>query len=105
MRFVEGSVSGAEQAKLAQSIILAVRAVSKAFYTTFRGRKVHAAGFVDDTEHYGSGAPDLAIIMRELSLGSVATGIGCAWPKFTAFATNWNKAVSAIGFPFSLETR
>ena len=72
--FVQGSVSGPEQAKPAQSPILAIRAVSKAFYTTFRGRKVHAAGFVDDTEHDGSGASDLAITMRELSLGSLATG-------------------------------
>ena len=69
--FVQGSVSGPEQAKPAQSPILSIRAVSKAFYTTFRGRRVHAAGFVDDTEHYGSGAFDLAIIMRELSLGSI----------------------------------
>ena len=50
--FVQGSVSGPEQAKPAQSLILSIRAVIKAFYTTFRGRKVHAAGFADDTEHY-----------------------------------------------------
>ena len=34
--FVQGCVSGPEQAKPAQSPILAIRAVSKAFYTTFR---------------------------------------------------------------------
>ena len=86
--FVQGSVFGPEQAKPAQSSILALRAVSKAFYIKFHGRKVHAAGFVDNTEHYGSGSSDLAIIMHELSLGSIATGIGFAWPKFTAFATD-----------------
>ena len=58
-------------------------------------------GFVDDTEHYGSGARDRAIIMRELSLGSVATGIGYTWPKFTAFATDWNDAIDSIGPHFS----
>ena len=62
---------------------------------------MHAAGFVDDTEHYGGGAFDLAIIMRELSLGSIATRIGFAWLKFTAFATDWNDAIGTIGYPFS----
>ena len=98
--FVQGSVSGSEQAKPAQSPILALRAVSKAFYITYRDRKVHAAGFVDDTEHYGGGARDLASILRELSLGSIATGIGFAWPKFTAFASDWDKAVELVGHPF-----
>ena len=90
-------MSGPEQAKPAQSPILSIRAVSKAFYITFRGRRVHAAGFVDDTEHYGSGSHDLAIIMRKLSLGSLAIGIGYAWPEATAFATGWNEAISFIG--------
>ena len=77
--FVQGSVSGPEQAKLAQSPILFLRAVSKACYRTFHGREVRAAGFVDDTEHHGNGAAALASILRELSVGSVATGIGFAW--------------------------
>ena len=98
---MQGSVSGPEHAKPAQSPILALRAVSKAYYRTYHGREVRAAGFVDDTEHYGGGALDLAIIVRELSLGSIATGIGFAWPKFTAFATDWDKAVRSIGYPFS----
>ena len=98
---MQGSVSGSEQAKPAQSPILALRAVSKAFYRTYHGREVRAAGFVDDTEHYGGGALDLAIILRELSLGSIATGIGFAWPKFTAFASDWDKAVRSIGYLFS----
>ena len=101
MGFVQGSVSGSEQAKPAQSQILALRAVSKAFYLTSKGRKVHAAGFVDDTEHYGKGALDLASILRELSLGSIATGIGYAWPKFSAFASDWDKAVDVVGHPFT----
>ena len=41
--FVQGSVSGPEQAKSAQSPILALRAVSKAFYRTYHGREVRAA--------------------------------------------------------------
>ena len=58
-------------------------------------------GFVDDTEHYGKGALDLASILRELSLGSIATGIGYAWPKFIAFASDWDKAVDVVGHPFT----
>ena len=84
----------------AQSQILSLRAVSTAFYIIYRGRKVNAAGFVDDTEHYGGGARDLASILRELSLGSIATGIGFAWPKFIAFASDWDKAVESVGHPF-----
>ena len=72
-----------------------------AFYLTYRGRKVHAAGFVDDTEHYGGGALELATILRELSLGSIATGIGFDWSKFTAFATDWDKAIDSVGYPFT----
>ena len=67
----------------------------------YHGRHVRAAGFVDDTGHYGGGALDFAVIMRELSLGSIAAGIGFAWPKFTAFATDRDKAVRSIGYPFS----
>ena len=78
-----------------------MRAISKAFYITFHGRRVHAAGFVDETEYYGSGSRDLATIMRELSLGSVATGITNTWPKFMAFATDWNKTISSTGPSFS----
>ena len=39
--------------------------------------------------------------MRTLSLVSIATGIGFAWPKFIAFATDWDEAISLIGPPFS----
>ena len=62
---------------------------------------MHAAGFFDDTEHSGGGALDLVIIMRELCFGSIATGIGFAWLKFTAFATHWNDAIGTICYPFS----
>ena len=61
---------------------------------------MRAAGFVDDTEHYGNGAVALASIMRELSVGSVATGIGFAWSKFIAFVTDWDQAVHSVGHPF-----
>ena len=33
---------------------------------------------------------DLAIIMRELGLGSIATGIRFACAKFTGFASDWD---------------
>ena len=39
--------------------------------------------------------------MSELSCGSIATGIGYAWPKFTAYASDWDEAVRSIGFPFT----
>ena len=99
--FVQGFVSGPEQARPVQSPILALRAVSKACYLTIHGREVRAAGFVDDTEHYGGGAPHLNTIMSELSCGSIATGIGYAWHKFTAYASDWDDAVRSIGLPFT----
>ena len=98
---VQGSVSGPEQAKPAQSPILALRAASKACYRTSRGREVRAAGFVDDTQHYGSGGSHLCTIMGELSRGSIATGIGFSWGKFTAYSSDWEDALLNIGFPFT----
>ena len=76
--FVHGFRSAVEQSKLAQSLIINLRANSLAFYVTDGGIEVHAAGYVDDTEHYGKGINDLVIIMEELGLGSIATGIGFA---------------------------
>ena len=90
---VQGSVSGPEQTKPAQSPILALRAMSNAYYRTSRGRDVRAAGFVDDTQHYGSGGADLCTIMGELSRGSIATGIGYAWNKFTAYSSDCEKSI------------
>ena len=76
--FLHGFRSAVEQSKLAQSLILNLRANSVAFYVTDGGIEVHAAGYVDDTNHYGKGINDLVIIMEELGLGSIATGIGFA---------------------------
>ena len=42
--FVQGSVSGSEQAKPVESPILALRAVSKAFHFTYKGRKFMQRG-------------------------------------------------------------
>ena len=100
---VQGSVSGPEEAKPAQSPILGLRELSEACYVTAHGCKVRAAGFVDDTQHYGSGGRHLLDIMKELSLGSIATGIGFAWNKFTAYASDWDDVFTTIGFPFSPE--
>ena len=99
--FEQRSVSGPEQARPAQSPILALRASSKACYQTIHGREVRSAGFVDDTEHYGGGSSHLNLIMSELSCGSIATGIGYAWRKFTAYASDWDEAVPSIGLPFT----
>ena len=60
-----------------------------------------AAGFVDDTEHYVKGALDFATTLRKLFRSSIATGISYAWPKFTAFARDWDKAVEVIRYPFT----
>ena len=98
---VQGSVSGPEEAKPAQSPILGLRAASEACYVTKHGREVHAAGFVDDIQHYGSGGHHLLAIMKELSLGSIATGIGFSWNKFTAYASDWDEVTLSIGHPFS----
>ena len=97
--FVQGSVSGPEQAKPAQAPILSIRAQSPAHYTTFMSRQVHAAGCVEDIEHYGNGIEDLIIIMKELNMGSPATGIGFSWDKFTAFASDWDHPVFSLNTP------
>ena len=88
--FPQGSVSGPEASKPAQEPILRMRRTSPAQYVTSAGRRVACAGYVDDAEHYGSGAADLPTIVAELGLGSVATGIGFAWPKFSAYASDWD---------------
>ena len=74
--YVQGKCSASEQSKPAQAPILCLRAASAAHYTTSHGRRVNAAGFVDDTEHYGSGIMDLMVITKELSFGSLAMRIG-----------------------------
>ena len=98
---VQGSASGPEEAKPAQSPILGLREATEACYVTAHGREVRAAGFVDDTQHYGSGGHHLLDIMKELSLGSTATSIGFAWNKFTAYASDLDEVTLTIGLPFS----
>ena len=73
--YVEGLCSASELSMPAQASILCPRAASLAFSTTSHGRRVHSAGFVDDTENYGSGIRDLIDIMKELIFGSIAKGI------------------------------
>ena len=48
-------------------------------------------GYSDDAEHYGSGVRDVPAIVAELGHGSIHTGIGFAWGKFSAFATDWDQ--------------
>ena len=100
---VQGSVSGPEQAKPAQSPILSLRASSNAYYLTNRGREVRAVGFVDDTQHYGSGGSHLCSIMDELSRGSIAIGIGFSWKTFTAYSSDWEDVLHTIGLPFTAD--
>ena len=71
--------------------MLNLRANNSAFYITSHGRRVHAVGFVDDTEHYGKSINDLLKIIEELGLGNIATRIGFAWAKFTAYASDWDE--------------
>ena len=47
----------------------------------------------DDMEHHGKGIKDLVAIMHELGLGSIATGIGFAWAKVTAFASDCDETI------------
>ena len=54
-------------------------------------------GFVDDVEHYGGGAIHLPLIAQELRAASLATGIGFALPKFTAYASDWDEFVASGG--------
>lgn len=91
----QGSVSGPELAKPAQEPVLRRREHSEAFYVTSAGRRVSQVAYVDDGEHYGSGAADLPVIVRDLGAGSLASGIGFAWAKFSAFARDWDAFASS----------
>ena len=83
----QGSVSSPELSRAAQDPILRLRSSDGAAYVTSTGRRVVAAGYVDDIEHYGSGVADLPA-----ALGSRASGVGFAWPKFSAYASDWDEA-------------
>ena len=91
----QGSVSGPELSHRAQAPILRIRASSRAQYVISAGRLVPCAGYVDDTEHYGSGAAHLPLILQELGLTSEVTGIGFSWQKFSAYASDWDEFVSS----------
>ena len=87
---MQGGVSSPELSRPAQDPILRLREQSSAVYTTSHGRRVATAGFSDDAEHYGSGVADIPTVVSELGQGSIHTGIGFAWGKFSAFATDWD---------------
>ena len=89
----QGAVSSPELSRTAQDPLLRLRACDGAAYTTSAGRSVPAAGYVDDIEHYGDGLRDLPAILHSLALGSSATGVGFAWSKFSAFATDWDETL------------
>ena len=86
----QGAVSSPELSKPAQDPLLRLRESSPACYISSAGRRVPMAGYVDDAEHYASGARQLPRLLQDLSRGSLLTGIGFAWDKFHAFATDWD---------------
>eukprot|EP00439_Symbiodinium_sp_Y106_P048881 s5598_g6.t1 len=91
-----GAVSSPELSRAAQDPMLRLREKDGAAYTTSGGRRVAAAGYVDDIEHYGNGLRDLPAVLNTLALGSSATGVGFAWTKFSAFATDWESALPHV---------
>ena len=86
---MQGGISSPALSRPAQDPILRLRESSPAAYVTSSGRRVATVGYSDDAEHYGSGIADVPVIVSELGLGSVHTGIGFAWAKFSAFASDW----------------
>ena len=91
----QGSVSAPDLAKPAQEPILRLRETSTTRYVTSAGRAVASAGYVDDAEHYGSGAADLAVMVHELGVGSGACGIGFSWRKSSAYASDWDVTLAS----------
>ena len=86
----QGAVSSPELSKPAQDPLLRLREQSCACYVSSSGRRVSVAGYVDDAEHYAQGACQLPQLLCDLSIGSLLTGIGFAWDKFHAFASDWD---------------
>ena len=67
----QGSVSSPELSRAAQDPLLRIRAGDGAAYATSAGRRIIAAGFVDDIEHYGNGLADLPAVLRSLYMVQV----------------------------------
>ncbi|CAE7468409.1 unnamed protein product [Symbiodinium sp. CCMP2592] len=91
----QGAVSSPELSRTAQDPLLRLRACDGAAYTTSAARRVPAAGYVDDIEHYGDGLQDLPAILQSLAV----TGVGFAWSKFSAFATDWDDTLPRLQHP------
>ena len=92
----QGAVTSPEVSRSAQDPILRLRAADGAAYVSSAGRRVTAAGYVDDIEHYGQGLADLPIILNSLEAGSRASGVGFAWSKFSAFASDWDAGLPLL---------
>ena len=92
----QGAVTSPEVSCSAQDPILRLRAADGAAYVSSAGRRVTAAGYVDDIEHYGQGLADLPIILNSLEAGSRASGVGFAWSKFSAFASDWDAGLPLL---------
>ena len=54
------------------------------------------AGFVDDSEHYAQGVWQLRHLLRDLHVGSMLTGVGYAWDKFSALCTDWEDMMGSL---------
>ena len=61
-----GAVSSPEVSRAAKDPLLRLRAADGAAYVTSTGRRVVAAEYVDDIEHYGQGLADLPVILQSL---------------------------------------
>ena len=62
----QGAVSSPEVSRAAQDPLFRLRAADGAAYVTSTGRRVVAAEYVDDIEHYGQGLADLPVILQSL---------------------------------------
>ena len=89
----QGATSSPELSKPAQDPLLRLRESSTACYVSSAGRRVVLAGFVDDTEHYAQGVRQLHPLLKDLRAGSLLTGAGFAWDKFSVFCTDWDELI------------
>ena len=89
----QGTISSPGLSKPAQEPILRMRELSLARFVTDHGIGVAVTAYADDAEHYAGGIRQLPQLLRELGKGSVLAAVGCAWPKFSAYASDWNSVL------------
>ncbi|CAE7204856.1 unnamed protein product [Symbiodinium sp. CCMP2592] len=89
----QGTISSPELSKPAQEPILRMRELSPARFVTDHGIGVAVTAYADDAEHYAGGIRQLPQLLQELGKGSVLAAVGYAWPKFSAYASDWNSVL------------